>query len=160
MLSDGLMAQAVADTVGATKRQIQIWTDGGVLECRPETDRRGRGRQRIYDHAELKYAAMATMLSRMNFSIGDLKRFVTFARIELEVEPVPGIRKKRAKWLIMGLEPGKPPFHVFAGDKKMYFAAIKSFPVNITVNLEEIMGPYWVNIDPLTLSLAAPELAK
>ena len=55
----------------------------------------------------------------------------------------------------MGLEPGKPPFHVFAGDKKTYFATIKTFPVNITVNLEEIMGPYWVNIDPLTVSLSA-----
>ena len=44
-----IMAQAVADAIGANKRQVQIWTDAGILRCLPETDRQGRGRQRLYD---------------------------------------------------------------------------------------------------------------
>ncbi len=59
MASDLLMAQAMADAIGATKRQVQIWTDAGVLICRPETDLHpGRGRQRLYDREELPVATL------------------------------------------------------------------------------------------------------
>lgn len=156
-MSDGLMAQAVGDAVGATKRQIQIWTDAGVLECRPETDRRGRGRQRIYDRHELPYAAMAAMLSRMYFPIGDLKNLVKIARVFLENPPKPPLRAKMARWLVIGYEPGKDPaFLTVAYDKNFRNAAMQSFPLTVTINLKEIMGPYWVSIKKSSLA----ELAK
>lgn len=66
------MAQAVADKVGATKRQIQLWTDGGAIRCLPGTDRQGRGRQRLYDQSELPFAAFVTALARHKIPIGDL----------------------------------------------------------------------------------------
>ena len=60
-----LMAQAVADAVGATKRQIQLWTDGGAIRCLPETDRQGRGRQRLYEQSELPFAALVAHIERI-----------------------------------------------------------------------------------------------
>jgi hypothetical protein len=52
------MAQAVADAIGATKRQVQLWTDAGVVQCIPETDRLGPGRQRHYERDEIPIAAL------------------------------------------------------------------------------------------------------
>ena len=54
-----LMAQAVADAVGTTKRRVQLWTDAKALHCYPETDKLGRGRQRLYPRSELPFAAVA-----------------------------------------------------------------------------------------------------
>lgn len=58
-----LMAQALADAVGATKRRVQLWTDAGALHCFPETDRRGRGHQRLYPRSELPFAAVAQVMA-------------------------------------------------------------------------------------------------
>lgn len=72
MDDNGLMAQAVADAIGATKRQVQTWTDAGVLKCRPETNRLGRGRQRIYDRDELPIGAIIAAVAKFQFHIGSL----------------------------------------------------------------------------------------
>ena len=92
MKSDHLMAQAVADRVGATKRQIQMWTDAGVLLCLPETDRKGRGRQRLYEKSELPYAAVISELATMKLPIGTLQFFSELMRDTLE--EAKGKRKK------------------------------------------------------------------
>ena len=58
-----LMAKALADAVDTTKRRVQLWTDAGALHCFPETDRRGRGRQRLYPRSELPFAAVAQAMA-------------------------------------------------------------------------------------------------
>ena len=67
-----LMVQALADRIDATKRQVQIWTDAGAIVCRPETDRRGRGSQRLYDQSEVPIAALVAMMARFMLPIGML----------------------------------------------------------------------------------------
>ncbi len=67
-----LMAQAFGDSVGATKRQIQIWTDAGLLNCLRGTNRQGRGRQRLYDHSEKPAAAFISRLAAYGIPIGDI----------------------------------------------------------------------------------------
>lgn len=75
-----LMAQAIADEIGATKRQVQIWTDAGVLCCMPETDRKGRGRQRLYNTGEVAFGALAARMANLNMPIGHLQRWMRLVR--------------------------------------------------------------------------------
>jgi len=81
---DFLMAQAVADAIGATKRQVQIWTDAGAIRCTPESDRQGRGRQRLYDRSELPVAALVAAMARCKLPIGHLLRFSDAIRDSVE----------------------------------------------------------------------------
>ena len=69
-----LMAQAVADAIGATKRQVQLWTDAKIIKCIPETDRLGPGRQRHYERDEIPIAALvaATATFRLPIRLLDL----------------------------------------------------------------------------------------
>ena len=90
------MAQAVADAVGATKRQVQLWSDAGAIQCFPETDRQGRGRQRLYPRSELPFAAMAAFLARYQIPIGMIRAWIHFARALL-VNDIPGPGRK-ADW--------------------------------------------------------------
>jgi len=79
-----LMAQALADEVGATKRQIQLWTDAGALQAFPELQHRpGRGRQRLYPRSEIRYAAMAAELGRYQIPIGRIAGALSCARAEI-----------------------------------------------------------------------------
>lgn len=82
-----LMAQAVANAVGATKRQVQLWTDAGVIKCLPETDRQGRGRQRLYPTEELPFAAIAHFLSVYQIPIGRLKFYMDLVRQDVFWNP-------------------------------------------------------------------------
>ncbi len=106
-----LMAQAVADKVGATKRQIQLWTDGGAIRCLPGTDRQGRGRQRLYDQSELPFAALVTALARHKIPIGDL---VTWCDVARNAHRYAGQIKKQKKYT--------PAWHkaAFKGDIESY----------------------------------------
>lgn len=90
------MAQAVADAVGATKRQVQLWTDAGAIQCFPETDRQGRGRQRLYPRSELPFAAMAVFLARYQIPIGMIRAWIHFTRMQLASD-IPGSGRK-AYW--------------------------------------------------------------
>ncbi len=90
------MAQAVADAVGATKRQVQLWSDAGAIQCFPETDRQGRGRQRLYPRSELPFAAMAAFLARYQIPIGMIRAWSHFTRKHLASD-VPGSSLK-ANW--------------------------------------------------------------
>ena len=67
-----MMAQALADRVGTSKRQVQIWTDAGAVACLPETDRQGRGRQRLYSTSEVPIAALVAVMARFKLPIGSL----------------------------------------------------------------------------------------
>ncbi len=90
------MAQAVADAVGATKRQVQLWSDAGAIQCFPETDRKGRGRQRLYPRSELPFAAMAAFLARYQIPIGMIRAWIHFTRMQLASDiPGPG---RKADW--------------------------------------------------------------
>ncbi len=73
--SELMMAQAVADAIGATKRQVQLWTDAGAIQCLPDTDRQGRGSQRLYSKDELPTAALVAAAAKAKLPIGILKRF-------------------------------------------------------------------------------------
>jgi hypothetical protein len=89
-----LMAQAVATAVRASKRQVQIWTDAGVLHCLPATDRQGRGRQRLYERDELRFAALARCLAQLTPApIGVLLKIVDLVRAKLAAG------ENRAAWL-------------------------------------------------------------
>ena len=90
------MAKAVADAVGATKRQVQLWSDAGAIQCFPETDRQGRGRQRLYPRTELPFAAMAAFLARYQIPIGMIRAWIHFSRMQLEHD-IPESRRK-ADW--------------------------------------------------------------
>ena len=66
------MAQALADAIGASKRQVQLWTDAAVIHCRPDTDRQGTGRRRLYDPEEIPIAAIVAAMARLKLPIGTL----------------------------------------------------------------------------------------
>ena len=74
------MAQAFAEKVGATLRQVQLWTDQGVIKCLPETKHQGRGRKRLYDLSELPIGSLAAVLARMQFTIGVLEGYADIVR--------------------------------------------------------------------------------
>jgi len=77
-----LMAQAVADAVGATKRRVQLWSDHGVLQFLPGSGG-VRGNQRLYPRTELPFAAMACYLAKLGVNIGTIDLAVFMARTEL-----------------------------------------------------------------------------
>ena len=77
-----LMAQALADAVGATKRQVQFWSDHGVLLFLPGSGG-ARGNQRLYLRTELPFAALACYLAASGIQIGTIRLAVPFIRGEL-----------------------------------------------------------------------------
>ncbi len=72
MSNNLLMAQAFGDAVGATKRQIQFWTDRGAVKCVAGTDQQGRGKQRLYDEAEIPIARLIAQMAAFQLPIGRL----------------------------------------------------------------------------------------
>ena len=42
---DPMLANVFAERIGATLRQVQLWTDQRVILCLPETHHQGRGRK-------------------------------------------------------------------------------------------------------------------
>jgi len=67
-----LMAQAFGDAVGGVgKRTIQFWTDRGAIKCVAETNP-GRGRQRLYDEAEIPIARLIAQMAAFQLPIGRL----------------------------------------------------------------------------------------
>ena len=111
MIDKPLMAQAFADLIGATKRQVQFWTDRGAIKCIPETDQQGRGKQRHYDDAEIPIARIIAQMAAFQLPIGRLVWSANMIRGYLEhgdeVEGPPG---KPASWYRAAL----------AGDRKSF----------------------------------------
>ncbi len=77
---DPMMAQAFGERIGASLRQVQLWTDHGVLRCLPGTDHQGRGRKRLYDPFELPIGSLIGVLARFQFTIGILQDYADTVR--------------------------------------------------------------------------------
>ena len=160
-----LMAQAVADAVGATKRQIQIWTDADVLHCLPGTDRQGRGRQRLYHREELPIAVLVAALARLKVPIGDLRGYMIYVRLYINDAPVnlairvgvwssawyrSALRGEIESFVLfgvpgVGLHPGLKSFAWADGERML--ALLKEGTGGIVLNVRELVD---------RLSLAAP----
>ena len=78
-----LMAQALADAVGTTKRRVQLWTDAGALHCFPETDKLGRGRQRLYPRSELPFVAVAHAMAENEVRVSRIGDACYYIRAEM-----------------------------------------------------------------------------
>ena len=159
-----LMAQAMADEVGATKRQIQLWTDGGALHCLPETDHQGTGRQRLYPRSELPVAAVVAFLARYKMPIGDLKHWSGSIRQLLTYTQLMK-RSAHQKWCkaalrgdfesYLVLDPfktlgvsgftreGLPPqdSHIWLHEDKL-LATLREYPGAIVVNVRKMIARF------------------
>ncbi len=78
-----LMAQALATAVGTTKRRVQLWTDAGALHCFSETDRLGRGHQRLYPRSELPFAAIAHAMAENEIRVSRIAGACNIVRAEM-----------------------------------------------------------------------------
>ncbi len=149
------MAQAVADAVGATKRQVQLWSDAGAIQCFPETDRQGRGRQRLYPRSELPFAAMAAFLARYQIPIGMIRAWVGFARMELagHIEPLPSTRRgtdwyrKAFRGQVESYMAFTPAEGVITGsfgwnDRRIMIEAITHNRGYIVLNVRKVIAPF------------------
>ena len=114
LADDFLMAQAVADAIGATKRQVQLWTDAGAIRCIPESDRQGRGRQRRYDRSELPVAALVAAMARCKLPIGHLLRFSDAIRDSVENR---GSCIEDGGLLLLEISDEPMPWFVWCGDE-------------------------------------------
>jgi DNA-binding transcriptional MerR regulator len=93
------MAKALADAVGMTKRQVQFWSDHGVLQFLPGSGGT-RGNQRLYPRTELPFAAMAGALAASGIQIGTIRLATDLVRIELSNSNLPGANpSKFRRWL-------------------------------------------------------------
>ncbi len=98
------MAQAVADAIGASKRQVQLWTDAGALLCVAETNRQGRGRQRLYEPAELPVAKLVAAMARFKVPIGTLILWSRMIRSSLGHVPISPKDEYTPEWYRAALE--------------------------------------------------------
>ena len=73
------MAQALADRIGGTKRQVQFWTDHGVLQCLG-TRYPGTGRQRKYEQTEIPIGRVIVELAEFQMPVGRLLIAASFLR--------------------------------------------------------------------------------
>ncbi len=96
-----LMAKAVADAVGATKRQVQFWSDHGVLQFLPGSGG-ARGNQRLYLRTELPFAAMACYLAASGIQIGTIELAVFMVRNELSDPNLPGANPPKYRRYLRG----------------------------------------------------------
>ena len=147
-----LMAQAVADAVGATKRQVQLWSDAGAIQCFPETDRQGRGRQRLYPRSELPFAAMAAFLARYQIPIGMIRAWSQFARMHLASD-VPGSSRK-ADWYQRAFRGEEESYMLFGtaeavitenfgwNDRSIMIARITHNRGYVVLNVRKVIAPF------------------
>jgi hypothetical protein len=149
------MAQAVADAVGATKRQVQLWSDAGAIQCFPETDRQGRGRQRLYPRSELPFAAMAAFLARYQIPIGMIRAWVGFARMVLagQIEPLPSTRRG-TDWYRSAFRGEEESYMMFRAadgvitgsfgwnDRKLMIEGVRHNPGYIVLNVRKVIAPF------------------
>ena len=96
-----LMAQALADAVGATKRQVQFWSDHSVLQFLPGSGG-ARGNQRLYPRTELPFAAMACYLAASGIQIGTIEMGTGFIRSLLTNRDLPGANPTKYRRFLRG----------------------------------------------------------
>ena len=70
MVTDRILkSRELAEVIGASLRQVQIWTDADVLHCLPATNRKGRGSQRYYSVDEVPIGAIIAEMARLRMPI-------------------------------------------------------------------------------------------
>ena len=147
------MAQAVADAIGATKRQVQLWTDGGAIRCLPETDRQGRGRQRLYDQTELPFAALVAALATHKLPIGDLILWSRVVRTSLREFPFQGkkytkdwheaaFRGEIESYIILRSHKGEQAAGLTWLDLDDTLKTLKLAGTAIVINVQETVSPF------------------
>ncbi len=149
MTGDLLMAKAMADAIGATKRQVQIWTDAEVLICRPETNLHpGRGRQRLYDREELPVAALIAEAARFTLPIGTLGLISLAIRTEPAGKVPQGRKRGFYKRAIRGEVPSylliRPTddrrFMVGWYDETGLADILRSLPAGLVINVQSTVN--------------------
>ena len=133
---DLLMAQAVADAIGATKRQVQLWTDTGAIRCIPDTDRQGRGRQRLYTRSELPIAALVAEMARCKLPIGALIRFSQAIRAFIERKV---ITFKDGGYILLEVSDESDPWFVWCGDESVVGEHLEKLRSGVLLNVNKIM---------------------
>src|SRR3954454_10531321 len=122
-------AGALAEEAGVAIRTIQFWTDAGVLEAIPESDRQGRGRHRAYKAAPPLYgeracALIAAEMHRLRLPVGVMKGITFSLRWKGDANPEPNfvtavaLRGEPMSILISPEErnPGTPHVHLLGED--------------------------------------------
>ncbi len=146
------MAQAVADAVGATKRQVQLWSDAGAIQCFPETDRQGRGRQRLYPRSQLPFAATAAFLALYQIPIGMIRAWSHFTRKHLASD-VPG-SSLEADWYQRAFRGEEESYMLFGtaeevitgdfgwNDREIMILRITHNPGYFVLNVRKVIAPF------------------
>ncbi len=99
---DPMMAQAFGNRIKASLRQVQLWTDHGILRCLPGTDHQGRGRKRLYDAFELPIGSMVVVLARFKFTVGILEEYADMVRNLLHENEPDSLYEARARGWFRG----------------------------------------------------------
>ncbi len=148
-----LMAKALADGVGATKRQVQFWSDHGVLQFLPGSGGT-RGNQRLYPRTELPFAAMAHYLAVSGIQIGTIKLAMFFVRMELSNPHNPGadppkyrryLRGKIDSYILVQTFPapgGGYQQSVTWVSKKGLLKCLKDDRATTVINVRRVMSPH------------------
>ncbi len=147
-----LMTQALADSVGATKRQIQFWTEHGILDYLPGSGG-GQGRQRLYPRTELPFAAMARYLANAA-RVNTISLAVFGARLSLN--PTPGLKGARPRWYRQALRGEVESYMVISyhpraskyepgvswSDKSKLVELLPHRHGLIIINVQKVMSPH------------------
>ena len=136
--SELMMAQAVADAIRATKRQVQLWTDAGVIQCLPDTDRQGRGSQRLYSKDELPTAALVAAAAKAKLPIGILKRFAENLRLYIKTDAYSVTRDRGYIVFEVPDDPNEPQ------DSWIYYFGGPAFPEE---RIESLRSSVVINVN-------------
>ena len=137
-------------------RQVQLWTDQGVIKCLPETKHQGRGRKRLYDQFELPIGALVAVLARVQFTIGVLQGYADTVRNFLhERQPASHYEEKRPRdWYRRAFRGQVESWMVFIPelvDGKLWFSwedeqkiaeLLKTRRACVLVNVKEVISPF------------------
>ncbi len=150
-----LMAKALADAVGATKRQVQFWSDHGLLQFLPGSGG-ARGNQRLYPRTELPFAAMARALAASGIQIGTIDLAMFFVRMELSNPHNPGadppkywryLRGEADSYIVVRTYPamdddGYDQGVTWVSEKDLTEKILKWDPAMTVINVKRVMSPH------------------
>ena len=147
------MARALADAVGATKRQVQFWSDHGVLQFLPGSGG-ARGNQRLYPPSELPFAAMACYLAACGIQIATIELAVFLVRGELNNPSLPRANPRKYRRFLRGetdsyilvrtqpKESGGYEQSVAWIPEKDLVKYLKADPAATVINVTRVMSPH------------------
>ena len=141
------MAKALADAVGATKRQVQFWSDHEVLEFLPGSGG-SRGNQRLYPRTELPFAAMACYLAASGIRIGAIKMAMFMIRGALNNPEWPHRRHLRGEgdsYILVRTQPAAGGGYEQSFQWVLEEALVKSMEsgfATTVINVKRVMTPH------------------